>query len=163
VAPERVGVIARVGRGAWCADRLPLPFLCELPNTLHIYAVLTTVTSHESRKTQDGCCTGAEHSQKGCEPVECHTNEFLCVINQATRPGTPGKVYANVGMRTNEDARFSKMATISMVVFPGPSEMTARMSEPGKAPCCTVELRLHGLMTDGSPDSSHDFLNSHHH
>jgi hypothetical protein len=89
------------------------------------------------------------------------TNEFLCVIYQATRPGTPGKVYANVGMRTNEDARFSKMAT--MVVFPGPSEMTAQISEPGAAPCCTVELRLHGLMTDGSPDSSQDFLNSHHH
>jgi hypothetical protein len=76
------------------------------------------------------------------------TNEFIGVIYQATRPGTPGKVIANIGIRTHEDPRFSKMAT--MVLFQGPSEMTAQMAEPGQAPSRSVQLHLHVIIIHGS-------------
>ena len=57
------------------------------------------------------------------------------VITQMTRPGSPGKVYANVGSKSNDDPRLARLPTV--IKFPGPSETTAAIEEPGyhMTPC----------------------------
>ena len=57
-------------------------------------------------------------------------NQFVGVIHQMTRPGSPGKLYVNLGNKENEDPRLARLPTV--IKFPGPSEATAALEQPGK-------------------------------